>query len=188
MNSETSSDTSGGQIVTVGSAGDGESSSPVDGVTDGAPGGLPTDPAALHKMIGDLRKEAAGYRTQVRDLEPFRVRATELEEASKSELQRATEAAAQAAARASDAESRLMRIEVANAAGIPVDQAHRLVGSTVEELTADAEQFASILASQSGSQPVPTRPRETMRGSGSLDAGTLPETDMRKMVERIPRI
>lgn len=60
------------------------------------------------------------------------------EDAQKSAEERATEALTTAEKRASEAEARALRLEVASEKGLTPAQAKRLVGSTREELEADA--------------------------------------------------
>jgi cytoskeletal protein RodZ len=50
-----------------------------------------SDPAAARKEIEKLRREAAGHRTKVRELEPLAAKARELEDAQKSVEERLTE-------------------------------------------------------------------------------------------------
>lgn len=66
-------------------------------------------------------------------------RLEEIENASKTEQQRAAEALTAAEKRAADAESAALRIEVAAKKGLTPAQAKRLVGSSLEELEADAD-------------------------------------------------
>ncbi|MCK2144901.1 hypothetical protein MWG58_29090 [Streptomyces sp. WAC00276] len=50
-----------------------------------------SDPEAARREIEKLRREAAGHRTKVRELEPLAAKAKELEDAQKSEAERLTE-------------------------------------------------------------------------------------------------
>ncbi|MDR3080380.1 MAG: hypothetical protein LBV60_05525, partial [Streptomyces sp.] len=50
-----------------------------------------SDPEAARREIEKLRREAAGHRTKVRELEPLAAKARELEDAQKSETERLTE-------------------------------------------------------------------------------------------------
>ena len=68
--------------------------------------------------------------------------------------------------RATTAESSLLRSKVAHESGVPFELAERLVGTTEEELKADAEKFASYLAPKSAP---PLRSNEP--GSNNADAG-----------------
>jgi len=68
-------------------------------------------------------------------------RLSEIEEASKTEAQKAADRLAAAEKAAAEASSSLARLEVALAKGLTPSQAKRLVGSTREELEADADEL-----------------------------------------------
>lgn len=70
------------------------------------------DPEAARKEIERLRREAAGYRTKVRDLEPLARKAKELEDAQKSEAQRLAEQLAAAQESVQVFRQRAVRAEV----------------------------------------------------------------------------
>jgi len=70
------------------------------------------DPDAARKEIERLRKEAAGYRTKVRDLEPLAQKAKELEDAQKSEQERLAEQLQEAQQHVQAFRQRAVRAEV----------------------------------------------------------------------------
>ncbi|QLJ06238.1 hypothetical protein HZZ00_11195 [Streptomyces sp. NEAU-sy36] len=70
------------------------------------------DPERARREIEKLRREAAGHRTKVRELEPLAKRAKELEDAQKTAEQRAVEAQQAAEKRAAAAATRAVRAEV----------------------------------------------------------------------------
>ena len=70
------------------------------------------DPEAARKEIERLRKEAAGYRTKVRDLEPLAKKAKELEDAQKSEQERLSEQLSEAQQHVQVFRQRAVRAEV----------------------------------------------------------------------------
>jgi len=70
------------------------------------------DPEAARKEIERLRKEAAGYRTKVRDLEPLAQKARELEDAQKSEQERLAEQLSEAQKHVQAFRQRAVRAEV----------------------------------------------------------------------------
>lgn len=70
------------------------------------------DPEAARKEIEKLRKEAAGYRTKVRDLEPLAQKAKELEDAQKSEQERLSEQLQEARQHVQAFRQRAVRAEV----------------------------------------------------------------------------
>ncbi len=69
------------------------------------------DPETARKEIEKLRKESAGYRTKLREVEPLATKAKELEDAQKSELERATERAADLEKKAQEANARVVQSE-----------------------------------------------------------------------------
>ena len=77
----------------------------------------------------------------------------EIDEANKTAEQRSTDALAAAEKRAIDAESRLARADVAAAKGLPPSLAVRLVGTTREELEADADELLKLLPAASTAPP-----------------------------------
>lgn len=98
-------------------------------------------PDALRKALEKARKEAAGYRTKVRELEPLASKAKELEDAGRTELEKLTARAETAERERSESLSRALRLEVAFDKGLTPAQAKRLVGGTREELEADADEI-----------------------------------------------
>ncbi|MFD7861863.1 hypothetical protein [Streptomyces sp. NPDC059783] len=70
------------------------------------------DPEAARKEIEKLRREAAGHRTKVRELEPLAKKAKELEDAQKSEQERLTEQLTAAQDRIKAVQQRAVRSEV----------------------------------------------------------------------------
>lgn len=92
-------------------------------------------------------------------------RLEEIENASKTEQQRATEALTAAEKRAADAEASALRLEVAAEKGLTPAQAKRLVGSSREELEADAEDLLTNF------KP-PEKADETAAVAAALDLGT----------------
>lgn len=84
-------------------------------VTDPQPSGGTdpwADPDAARREIEKLRRENAGHRTKVRELEPLAQRARELDEAAKTEAERMNDRLAAAEQRATAAHTRAVRAEV----------------------------------------------------------------------------
>jgi len=91
-------------------------------------------------------------------------RLEEIENASKTEQQRATEALTAAEKRAAEAEASALRLEIAAEKGLTPAQAKRLVGSSREELEADAE---DLLANFKPPEPAD----DTAAVAAALDLG-----------------
>jgi hypothetical protein len=120
----------------------------------------------------------------------FRAKASKLDEieaASKSEAEKLQERASKAEGRATEAEMKALRLEVAGEKGLSPVQAKRLIGGTREELEADADELLASFRSEERSQGSPsTRPRERLRGGG--DPTVEPEErDPRKLAAKVPR-
>jgi len=117
-------------------------------------------------------------------------RLAELEDANKSELQRATERERAAMARAEAAELRALRAEVAARKGLSIAQAKRLQGTTEEELDADADELLSAFKPSEGNgeglPPADKAPPKRLR-SGAVPDARPTETDPRKLAESIRR-
>lgn len=91
------------------------------------------------EYVDKLRKENAKYRTEAKANSDAAKRLAEIEEAQKSEADKAAERLTAAEKRAAESESALWRAEVALEKGLKPSQARRLFGSTKEELAADAD-------------------------------------------------
>jgi hypothetical protein len=125
-------------------------------------------------------------------------RLSEIEDEAKSEAERLAERVQAAEARAAEAEGRVMRYEVAASKGLTPAQARRLVGSTVEELEADADELlAAFKAPDTGEDGsdsdddgdaagLSRRPSERLRPGAANDAEP-DETDPAKLAAMIPR-
>lgn len=116
---------------------------------------------------------------QAKDNAAAAKRLAEIEESQKTETQKLTDAQQKAEARASDAELRALRLEVAldkAPEGVTLDvirqAAKRLTGTTREELEADADELFPIFAPEPEATPEPVtevtttaRPKPVRSGS-----------------------
>lgn len=68
---------------------------------------------------------------------------------------------------AKDAEARALRAEVANAKGLTPTQAKRLIGSTREELEADADELLADIGERKKNNNVVPREGKTPKGGGA---------------------
>lgn len=127
-----------------------------------------SDPNSARSEIERLRRESAGYRTKLRELEPLAAQATAAQEAQKTEAQRLAEQLATAQRQASDAQASALRYQVAASKGLPLEFAARLQGGTEEELNADADQLATLLGGGAGP------------GQQQGAAGSRPQLDLRQ--------
>jgi hypothetical protein len=155
------------------------------------------DPSPEPEPDKDWKAEAAKWKALARKHEDqakanadAAKRLKELEDADKTEIQKLSDLAAEAQKRADMAEAQLLRIQVAMAKGLTEAQAKRLVGTTREELEADADELiASFKPADAGNpkaDPGPgDRPKERLAGGG--DPTAEPDVDVRKIVADIPR-
>jgi hypothetical protein len=106
----------------------------------------PKDQAELDKMLGErLNRERAKYA----DYDELKKKAAEHDktvEAQKTEAEKLAERAAAAEKAAGEHQLRALRAEVALAKKLTPSQAKRIVGSTKEELEADADELLKDLA------------------------------------------
>ena len=152
-----------------------------------AGGNLDELPAWARESITKANREAAGYRTQLRELEPLAQKAREADEATKSEVQKAADRAAAAEKKAEEAEARALRLEVAASKGLNAKQAARLVGATREELEADADELLADFTPGGGGEAAPSRPTERLTGGGRPSTEGPIETDPAKLAAGVAR-
>lgn len=103
-----------------------------------------TPPASQDELNKIISERVARERSKFADYTDLKSKAAkfdELDQASKTEQERLTEKLVAAEARAAEIEGRALRLEVASENGLTPAQAKRLVGSTREELEADAKEL-----------------------------------------------
>jgi hypothetical protein len=125
-------------------------------------------------------------------------RLAELEDSGKSDLERLTAQMKAESDRADKAEARALRLEVAATKGLTPTQAKRLVGTTQEELEADADELLASFkpgtgdgsaadSGDSGGDTPTGRPQEKLRGGSASDDGEALVIDPAKLMETLPR-
>lgn len=142
------------------------------------------DEARAKEKIRKANSEAENLRKRLKELEPIAQRAKELEESQKTEAEKVAERLAAAEKRATDAELRVLRRDVADAKGLTAAQAKYLTGATQEELEAAADQI--LVDFPASSVTPPGKPRERLRGGGDPEVEPI-ETDPNKLAELVPR-
>lgn len=160
-----------------------------DGGQDGA-GSEPDWKAEAEKWKTLSRK----HETQAKSNADAAKRLKELEDADKTELQRATDTATAEKNRADAAEAKATKYEVAAEHGIQAKHMKYLHGATKEEIEESAkgilEDFPEIYAASSDTDAgttKPTRPKERLR-PGAAPSEELDETDPRKLAAGLPRL
>ncbi|WP_199553251.1 hypothetical protein, partial [Streptomyces sp. N35] len=144
--------------------------------TDTPPNPAPSEPTGLgeagKKALDQERQARREAEAKLKELAPLAAKARQLEDEQKSEAEKLAEKITAAEQRAQAAEEQMLRLQVAATKGLTPAQARRLVGTSREELEADADE---LLASFTSSAP-PTRPRtpvEQLR-PGALPSGAEP--------------
>ena len=139
-----------------------------------------------------VQNRVARERDKFKDHDAYKEKALkfdELEEKQKSELQRATDRATELEGKATEAELRALRLEVAVDKGLTPTQAKRLVGKNKEELESDADDLIASFKDEGKSTATPPsgKPKERLvRGGG--DPNEEPEeSDYREVAKKISR-
>lgn len=133
--------------------------------------GVDSLPEWARKQLEKARKDAAGYRAKAKELEPLAAKAKELEDAGRSDVEKLTARAEAAERSAAEAGASLLRLQVATEKGLSVSQAKRLVGSSREELEADADELLAAFPA-----PGPAKPAGDI-GQGPRETPTAPVPD-----------
>lgn len=124
------------------------------------------------KALQREREQRRALEAEVKSLRPLADKARQLEEAGKTEVQKAADRATEAERKAAEAEMRALRLEVAADKGLTPTLARRLVGSTRDELEADADELLASVGDRgpAARASVPGRPAEATRAkSGASD-------------------
>lgn len=127
-------------------------------------------PPAVRAALRKANKEAETYRRKLQ----------ELEDRDKSETDKLKDRVTVAEKRAEEAEARALRLEVAAEKGLTLTQAKRLVGSTKEELEADAAELLESFGGSNGNggaKPPAGKPKEKLRPGQVPDASEEPDID-----------
>lgn len=124
---------------------------PTDPPTDPPPADKPKDEPLGDAGKAALDKERAARKEAEKELAKYRKAEQDRAEADKSEAEKR----AAAEERATAAELRAMRLEVAHDKGLTPAQAKRLVGSTREELEADADEILRDFPTSPKTPPAP---------------------------------
>jgi hypothetical protein len=121
-------------------------------------------PEDLQAEIQKLRKENASWRTKYREAEPIVQKHQEMEEAQKTELQRAQEALEQERRSRTEIETGYTRLELAVQFNIPPDDIDLIGSGSREEMEARAARLGALHAASAKTPPPPSdRPVEGLR-------------------------
>lgn len=120
------------------------------------------------EYVKELRKENAKYRTEAKANADAAKRLAEIEEANKTEAQRAEDTLKQQTERADKAEQALLRHEVAAEKGVPANAVKFLTGSTRDEIEASADDVLTLIGD--AAKPRTPKPNPAQR-EGDSTAG-----------------
>lgn len=130
----------------------------------------PRTPEQLEAELAKVRREAAGYRTKLREVEPLAKKALEAEEANKTEAQREREAREQIQKDYITLQADNWRLDLAVQYGVPRDEIDLIGSGSREEMEARAARLGPLFTSTEKTPPPPSdRPVEGLR------PGALPE-------------
>lgn len=118
----------------------------------------------LEAELAKTRREAANYRTKLREAEPLVKKAQEAEDANKTETQKALDRAQAAEQALQEREVGFTRLELAVQHNIPPEDIDLIGSGTREQMEANAKRVAALNAAASKATPPPTdRPVEGLR-------------------------
>ena len=142
-------------------------------------------PAVVERLPDDHPLVKA-YQATKSDLAAARSKVKDFEDASKSEQEKLTERASELEKNLTTAEANAARFEIALEKGLTKSQAKRLVGSTREELEADADELLADLGLDD-EKPAPSRrPKERLRPGAAPEAEP-EEADPAKLADAVQR-
>jgi hypothetical protein len=134
-----------------------------------APEPAKSEPAALDRLPDDHPLVKA-YQATKDELTKAKGKVREFEDLSKTEQEKLTERASELEKNLTTAQANAARFEIALEKGLTKSQAKRLVGSTREELEADAEELLADLGVDEDKPTPSRRPQERLRPGAAPDA------------------
>lgn len=154
----------------------------------------------------EFAKVQAALKKANKEAEASRLKLKEIEDRDLSDNEKLTARVAELEKELYEANGRAVRMEVAAAKGLTAAQAKRLVGTTSEELEADADELLSTFKPATegdpgegddgddskggdGDKPAPPtgRPTPDLKGGGDPTTQDSGAVDLRKVVADIPR-
>ncbi len=131
-----------------------------------------TSQEELDRLIGARINKVKSQYADYDDLKTKASKFDEVEQASKSELEKEREARAAAEQERDSLRMASLRAEIALSKGLTPTQAKRLVGSTKEELEADADELLADLGATKTERPKFDPKRLPSGSSGNADQAT----------------
>lgn len=146
--------------------------------------GMTTD--AGRRALKAERARAAELQKQIDALKPLADAAKKAEDDQKTEVQRLTEKVAELEKNHAATTAERDKLQVAIAKGLTKAQTKRLMGSTVEELEADADEILAEWGAKSDDTPAGPppggRPKEALK-SGGAESAPAGEQSLDKLAE-----
>lgn len=142
-----------------------------------------SDPARAEREIKKLRREAAKYRTQLRDMEPELQQFREWQDSQLSEQERLAKQVEELRRERDEAVLGHARMMAAATHNIPPELIGRIAGTTPEEIEDAAAELAEVLdrlvaeRAAAVGRPASTRPVESLRPGGSPASAEPPDMD-----------
>lgn len=138
--------------------------------------------------LGDAGKKALDAERKARreaeaSLKQLEAKLADIEDADKTELQKALDRATKAESDAAKASARADRYQVALSKGLTATQAKRLVGDTVEELEADADDLVADFTPDVKT-PGSSKPKTNLQSGNDPDSDD-DEVDADSLADRI---
>ena len=124
---------------------------------------------AGEKALEAFKKRARDAEAKVKELEPLAKRAREAEEADKSELQKAQEESGTLKSENDDLKQQLLKLEVANAKGLPAALIPALTGKDKEAMETNADELLKLVNGDGSSTDFTPGPRTTASEPASMD-------------------
>jgi len=140
-------------------------------------------PAKTPDRLSDDHPLVKAFQATKNELTSTKSKVKEFEDANKTEQERLTEKATTLETELTTAQANAIRFEIALDKGLTKSQAKRLVGSTREELEADAEELLTDLGVDEDKPSPSRRPQERLRPGAAPDAE--PEKSPAELAEAV---
>ncbi|MFC0547052.1 hypothetical protein [Kutzneria chonburiensis] len=159
-----------------------QTDAPDTGTQATEPTGIDSLPEWAQQELRQARKDAANYRTQVRELEPLAEKARAAEDAQKTESQRLQESLTARESELSALRTELTRSRVLKQFGLP-DELGEFIAGDEDAMKAAAERLAALTSTQRAGG-LRTAPVAALQSGGSA-ANEEPDFDADALADQI---
>ena len=147
----------------------------------------PFDEERAKAKIAKTNSEAKGLRDRLKVAEAAEAELKSIKDANKSDIDKANEKSKSLEDKVTKAETDVLRLRVALRKGLTETQSKRLIGSTEEDLEADADELLESFQPATSDKGSPAgRPKERLKGGGDPTEEPV-ELDPRKLAADISR-